>query len=367
MADAAFQPDWFSKPGDTLCALMVRRKLSPATLAERMGRDVALVHGLLAGAVDIDTRIAVLLANSIGGSPSFWKTRQTQFDKSLDRAARALPADRVRSWLRTLPLKEMAKAGWIAASQEPGDDVKSSLSYFDVTDPDEWRERYAAFENVFSFRSSPSFESKVGALSAWLRQGEIHAAVIPCAAWDADLFRARLVDVRVLTKAKSPAYFIPKLRAICAEAGVAVVFVRVPSGCRASGATRFLADAKAMIILSFRYMSDDHFWFTFFHEAGHLLLHSNKSTFVDGESADQTDKELEANTFSASVLIPRSRQDALMDLRPRSLDVIRFALSIGVSPGIVVGQMQHLGVISLRQLNRLKRRYTWEQILCAVG
>jgi Zn-dependent peptidase ImmA (M78 family) len=171
----------------------------------------------------------------------------------------------------------------------------------------------------------------------------------------------------VLTKAKDPAYFIPRLRAICAEAGVAVAFVRAPSGCRASGATRFLTGAKAMIVLSFRYMSDDQFWFTFFHEAGHLLLHSDKSTFVDGESADQTDKELEANTFSASMLIPQSRQDALMDLRSRPLEVIRFALSIGVSPGIVVGQMQHLGLISSRQLNRLKRRYTWEQILRAAG
>jgi Zn-dependent peptidase ImmA (M78 family) len=202
----------------------------------------------------------------------------------------------------------------------------------------------------------------VGALSAWLPQGEIQAGAISCADWNADRFREQLNDIRVLTKAKNPNYFIPKLRTMCAEVGVAVVFVRAPSGCRASGATRFLSSSKAMIILSFRHLSDDHFWFTFFHEAGHLLLHGDRSTFIDGAMTDHTEKESEANTFSAGVLVPHARLDALMNLRPRMPDVIRFGLSIGVSPGIVVGQMQHLELIGPGQLNHLKRRYNWEQI-----
>lgn len=366
MADAAFQPNWFSKPGDTLSALMDRHELSLTTLADRMAQDVASVRGLLDGTVAIDKRVAALLARYVGGSPAFWITRQAQYDEDLDRAARAVPPDRVKSWLRMLPIKEMADAGWISASHEPEAIFKSSLSYFDVTDPDEWRERYTAFENVFSFRTSPSFESKVGALSAWLRQGEVQAAAIPCSTWDAERFAARLADIRMLSKAKDPAYFVPKLRAICAGAGVAVVFVRAPSGCRASGATRFLSSAKAMIILSFRYLSDDHFWFTFFHEAGHLLLHGESSTFIDGEAADQTKKEAEANAFSASVLVPPDQVGALMGLSPRSRDVIRFAISTGVSPGIIVGQMQHLKVVGPNQLNRLKRRYDWQQITRAV-
>src|SRR4029077_8388237 len=97
-------------------------------------------------------------------------------------------------------------------------------------------------------------------------------------------------------------HFIPRLRAICAEVGVAIVFLRAPAGCRAGGATRFPAATKAMIVLSFRYLSDDQFWFSFFHEIGHLLLHGDRSTFVDGDAADMTDKEKEANAFSESLL-----------------------------------------------------------------
>jgi HTH-type transcriptional regulator/antitoxin HigA len=367
MGNAAFQPDWFSKPGDTLSALMARRELMPATLAEKMGREASLVQGLLTGSIAINGEIASLLSKTVGASASFWVARQAQFEESLDRAAKAVPPNIAKSWLKTLPLKEMAEAGWIGSSRQPDAAMKSSLSYFDVADPEEWRERYTEYQNDFAFRTSASFDSTLGALSAWLRQGEIQAATIACATWNADRLRERIAKIRVLTKAKDPAYFVPKLRAICAEAGVAVVFVRAPSGCRASGATRFLSTAKAMIILSFRYLSEDHFWFTLFHEIGHLLLHGNTSTFVDGEVADDTEKEREADRFSANTLIPPDRHEALIRLPVRSLAVIRFATSVGISPGIIVGQMQHLRAAGPNQLNHLKRRYTWEQILNAIA
>ena len=367
MAEPAFQPNWFSKPGDTLSALLSRREMTPDILAKCMGRDASVVHGLLSGSTVIDKPIAGLLSKCVGGSPSFWITRQSQFEQDLNRAAGAISIDRGKSWLRTLPIKEMVTSGWIPASKETRDTIKTSLAYFDVTDPDEWRERYTEFQNLFRFRTSPAFETKLGALAVWLRQAEMRASVMACAPWDAAGLRARLDDMRTLTKATNLDYFVPRLRALCAEVGIAIVFLRAPAGCRASGATRFLSPTKAMIVLSFRYLSDDQFWFSFFHEIGHLLLHGIEATFVDGDAAEPSEKEAEANAFSAGVLIPAERQDELMTLRGRFRDVIRFAVSVGVSPGIVVGQMQHWKLIGPHQLSNLKRRYDWDEIRAAVG
>lgn len=367
MADAAFQPAWFSRPGDTLSALMTKEGLSPGALAERLDYKVELIHGLLNGIVSIDQKIARDLAENVGGSQGFWQKRQSQFEESLDRLARALPADEMRAWARLLPIREMEEAGWITNPRDPLEVARSLLSFFDVNGVSDWRDRYTAFKNTFAFRTSPSFESKIGALATWLRAGEIQAATIHCGPWNPKSFRALLPHIRVLTKAKNPGYFVPKLRQMCADAGVAVAFVRAPAGCRASGAARFLSPTKAMIVLSFRYLSDDHFWFTFFHEAGHLLLHGSKSTFVDGEVSEHSTKEEEANTFAAGALVPSDRLEELMILSPRTEPVIRFALSIGVSPGIVVGQMQHRRLIGPHQLNRLKRRYDWQQIMSAIS
>jgi Zn-dependent peptidase ImmA (M78 family) len=114
-------------------------------------------------------------------------------------------------------------------------------------------------------------------------------------------------------------------------------------------------------MLSFRYLSDDHFWFTFFHEAGHLVLHDMNSLFLEGEDRISTKEEGEANEFSAAVLIPAEFRADLMTLRGEGREVIRFARRVGVSPGVIVGQLQHLGRVRRNQLNRLKRRFVWAE------
>ena len=138
-----------------------------------------------------------------------------------------------------------------------------------------------------------------------------------------------------------------------------MAIVRAPRGCRASGATRFLSANKALLMLSFRYLSDDHFWFTFFHEGGHLLLHSEKSLFLEGADMPSSREEEEANDFAARALIPLEFQPLLAGLNADARGVIRFARQVGVSPGIVVGQLQHLGRVDRGQLNGLKRRFRW--------
>jgi len=366
MPDAAFHPDWLSRPGDTISGLMARRSLNVGRLATLMGRDSHLVRQLLAGCVRIDEEIASLLAKHLGGSINFWRTRQKRFDEALDNATGALHPDKAQEWLRFLPVADLAKGGWITKGRGPAA-VRSLLAYFGVSSPDEWQSHYMSFANNFTYRTSPTFENKLGALSVWLRQAEIEADGTVCMPWDADRLRASIASLRRLTKLKNPMSFIPKLRSICGAAGVALVFVKAPSGCRASGATRFVSADKALIAMSFRHLSDDHFWFTLFHEIGHLLLHGRDATFIDGDAADSSSKEKEANDFAAQILIPTGRLEAFQDVRPTTKSVIRFAVSIDISPGIVVGQMQHSKLLGPGQLNHLKRRYNWDEIQSALS
>jgi HTH-type transcriptional regulator/antitoxin HigA len=77
--------------------------------------------------------------------------------------------------------------------------------------------------------------------------------------------------------------------------------------------------------------------------------------------------EDEANQFSERILIPENRREELMDLKPRRESIIRFAVSIGVSAGIIVGQLQHYNIIGHSQMNGLKRRFDWQQIASLVN
>ena len=362
MSDASFQPDWFSKPGDTLLTLMEQKELSAESLAQKLGCSNSVIHGLIAGTVAIDGALAQALSKHVGGTTNFWEVRQQKYQGALSRAAAAVTSDAAEEWIKRFPHADIAKNGWIKHSRNRSELVKSYLAYFGVNNPAEWEERYADFLKLTAFRTSPKFQSKAGPLSAWLRQGEIEAAQIQCRPWDSKALKSRLSEIRVLCKAKNPAYYLPRIQRFCSDVGVAVVFVRAPSGCAASGATRFVSPQKAMLILSFRYLSDDHFWFTFFHEIGHLILHSSSLTFIDGEDRVSDEIENEANEFAERALIPADRRDELMDLPSKREEIIRFAYSVGVSAGIVVGQLQHYGVIKRNKLNYLKRRYDWNKI-----
>lgn len=367
MSDMTNKADWFSSPSDTIATLMKRRGLSANQLAEHSTAERDTLRKLLTGVVRIDASRASLLAKYVGGSDSFWLAREKQYRVQLETTAARVDRAAAQAWLKALPIRQMRSEGWIGPSTDPRSVFESTLAFFNVASPEEWSERYSKLGHAYSFRTSPSFESKMGALTSWLRRGELEARLVCSEPFNVTGFRDAVPELRKLTRSKLPETFMPRLQSMCASCGVAVVFVRPPSGCRASGASRLLGDGRAMIILSFRYLSDDHFWFTFFHEAAHLILHGNQDTFVDGDEFDSDPREDEANAFASGVLIPRERDQEMSALQARTNAIVRFAHSIGVSPGVVVGQMQHRQLITAQQMNGLKRRYSWGRIAAVVA
>lgn len=357
--DYEFQPDWCSVPGDTMTDILEERDLSLFEFAQRMGHTLKHARDMLNGRATITIEIAGRLETVLGASAAFWMNRESQYREDVARLQHEVRRAGGVEWLSELPVKDMVKSGWLEPVPDSADKVAACLNFFDVPDVERWRATYHDVLEMAAFRTSPSFESQPGAVAAWLRQGEIESASIDCKRWDAKRFQKALQEFRSLTRKKNPSFFIPELEQRCADCGVAVVIVRAPTGCRASGATRFLSPSRALMLLSFRYLSDDHFWFTFFHEAGHLLLHGKNALFLEGDNIASTKEEQEANEFAAGILIPTEFQAALLSLPVDGRDVIKFARLVGVSPGIVVGQLQHLGRIKPNQLNSLKRRYSW--------
>lgn len=355
-----FRPDWVSVPGDTIADILEERSLPQAEFARLIGHTLPQTHGLLEGREPITNDLATKLEEVLGASATFWINREAQYRQDVARLRGRDSSTARADWLNELPIKDMIKFGWMSpASASLEAKETACLGFFDVPNVSAWRDAYRAALEMAAFRTSTSFDSHPGAVAAWLRQGAIEASSIACKSWDAEAFRKALAKIRSLTWKKSPAVFLPKLREYCAACGVAVVIVRAPAGCRASGATRFLSPSKALLLLSFRYLSDDHFWFTFFHEAGHLLLHGKSALFLEGANMVTTKQEEEANNFAADTLIPPEHRAPLLTLPRDGREVIKFARTVGVSPGIVVGQLQHLGRFQRNQLNALKRRFQW--------
>ncbi len=351
-----FRPDWVSAPGDTIADILAERDISVVEFAQRMDCRPEDAKDLLQGRATITIGIARRLERVLGGSLEFWMSRDFQYRQD---TARLQVID--EKWLAELPVGDMIKFGWLKPVPHPSEEVEACLRFFGVPSVPAWHQAYAELRDMVAFRTSPSFDSRPASVAVWLRQGEIESEAIKCDPWNPKSFGQSLLNVRSLTRQKDPNRFVPELQKLCAASGVAVAVVRAPNGCKASGATRFLSQRKALLLLSFRYLSDDQFWFTFFHEAGHLLLHGKNGFFLEGIDTPATIEEQEANDFAARTLVPPEFQYALLSLPVDGRKVIRFAHRIGVSPGIVVGQLQHHRRIKHRQLNNLKRRFSWEE------
>ena len=213
------------------------------------------------------------------------------------------------------------------------------------------------------------YEGQPNATAVWLHEVRRQASALNAGAWNREQFGSRLDDVRPLTHDKDPGRFIPKLQEICAESGVRCVVVRAPSGCTASGAAFFLDDGSGVIALSARHLSDDHLWYTFFHEAGHLILHEESEPHVEtfDESTNETPdtEEAEADEFARIHLVPPSVLGDLPSHRkPHAKEVLRAATRGKVAPGVIVGQLQHgPGPLGYNNLNSLKRRYKWNGLI----
>ncbi len=355
VAPEAFTPRWASPPGRTIRRALDAQGITVTDFAEMAGLSHQAAELLFLGEAPITMGVARKLEQAVGGTVAFWVQRDGQYRDSLA----LIDADR---WAAGFPTADLARLGWIERPMSWTARIQTLLGFFDVADAAAWQRAYGALLEGARYRMAAALlEPK--ALAAWLRRAEVEAASIETAPWSADAFRQALDAARPLTKLGDPARFVPALTDICASAGVALVVVRAPTGCAASGAARFANAVSPQIALSARYLSDDHLWFTFYHEAAHLLLDGPGPVVVDvleETSARQIDdREAAADAMAGELLLPSAVRDALPDpISPR--DVLRAARDAGVSPGIVVGQLQHAGVIRYRsRYNALKRRYAW--------
>lgn len=359
LSNDGFVSDWASPPGETIEDLLEERKISRAALCDAVEIPQAIFSEFRLGRLEVTPEIASKLQAFFSVPSSFWLNRELQYRQALLRLNDETNRTDEAHWMSSLPLRDMVSFGWLERSRSKTEQMAACLAFFGVGNLSEWQAQ--SLNRVSTrFKSSATFMPDELAVAAWLRKGVIEAEKIEAERWNRQAFQISLDEMRQLSREKSPEIFLPKLQRLCAANGVALVVARSPAGCRASGATFFLGAHKAVILLSFRYLSDDHFWFTFFHEAGHLVLHGEQRTFLEVAHAEMTNEELEANEYAAKKLVPEYFLNEMTQLNLKEPSaVLRFAKRIGISPGIVVGQLQYQGIVSHSQFNRYKTRYVW--------
>jgi len=349
-----YEPDYVTEPGDTLQETIDSLGISQKELAARTGFTPKHINQLISGVKRISPETALRLEKVTGVPARFWNNLESNYQERKARLEDSKSSAAELSWLKSIPTKELVARGVIRGSADQNELLQETLTFFRVASVEAWKKGWS--HHQIAFRKSGSKTDCSGKIAAWVRLAEIEAEATECSSFDLKSFRNAVQELRTLVDSE-PKVFVPAMREKCAAAGVAVALVQELSGGHVSGAAKWLSSSKAMIALNLRGKALDKFWFTFFHEAGHLLNDDKDQMFVDVEYSDDP-RELAANKFAREILIPPKHEEELPVLRTESA-VCAFAQRIKVHPAIVVGRLQREGIIPFNRMNGLKPRLDW--------
>lgn len=336
-------------PGATIKEQLEDRGMSQKEFALRMEMSEKHISNLINGAVQLTPSMAYRLEMVLGLPASFWSSLESRYREKLERVQEENALDDDLEIAKHFPVKKMVQLGWIPDADNKTDRVIALRKFFEVVhlasllDP--------SLVPHIACRRQAVTEKADYSLIAWVQEAKIEARQIPTASINLKELNDQLPAIRAMTT-QDPSIFSSALADLLSDCGIALVYLPHIAGSFLHGAT-FCDGNKIVIGLTLRGKDADKFWFSLFHEIGHVLLgHLNKKDGTDAEDEDNADR------FARDTLIPKEEFDAFVDSRDFSREsIIDFAQKIGIDPGIVVGRLQKESYIEFSWYHDLKKQY----------
>lgn len=335
-------------PGATIKEQLIDRGMSQKEFAVRMDMSEKHISRLINGEVQLTSDVAMRLEMVLGLPAHFWSNLENIYREKLVKAQAENEMDADLETIKKVPYNEMAKNGWVQETRNGIERVINLRKFFEVVQLGLIKE--PTIQGIACRRLGDGEKSDY-ALLAWAQKAKLEARNIQTDAINIEKLKATLPDIRRMTR-QNPEVFCTPLCDTLAACGIALVFLPHIGGSFLHGAT-FYDGAKIVIGMTVRGKDADRFWFSLFHEFGHIILgHIGQ---IDGTTEED---EKNADTFARDTLIPRATFEAFTNQgafdKP---SIVRFAESVGIDPGIVVGRLQKELFIPFSWYRDLKTKY----------
>ena len=307
-----------SPPGETLAEKLEEMGLDAKELASRTGYTPKTINELLTGRCRLTPDMAFNLELATEISQSVWLNLQMMYDEFLNRKKIEKSLKNQAEWPKFFPIAELNPRNWINGFNDKG-----------ISSPKAWKDYYYGNRLKVAFRISLAETEDPYAASVWLRRGEILADQIQMEKRNDKKVRSAIkkampefvelarADVekwetlkrkKALPKPKVGEDFIDdgmrKLQELGARLGIKVIYAQNFKSAPIHGMARWYKDIP-IIQLHDRFKDRNAFWFTFFHELGHIVLHGKKDIFIKnvyyGNKNQQKDDE--ANMFAQKYMV----------------------------------------------------------------
>lgn len=334
-------------PGKFLEEILEGKRIKKVDFAIRCGRAPKTISEIIAGKSPITPETALQFEHVLGISAKTWLTLEATYQLQKAKISHSMDLASAEPWAKNFPIDEMITKHFIEPVNGKIERITALLRFFSVSSEPAWEnfwhDRFASAK----FKKHPSKELNRYTISVWLRKAEVLAQTIECKPYNEPEFKAALQSIRSLTR-KNWVCAQNELVETCRNVGVAIVFVPNLTHLGMRGCAFWASKDKAIIALSDRGKSAHQLWFSFFHEAAHILLHSKKAIFLDQDrkGSEYSNIEEEADDFSANTIIPKKELEIFYQLYGRKKDSYKgemiesFSKEINIHPSLLLARLQ---------------------------
>lgn len=333
-------------PGEFLRQELHCRGWSQVELAEILARPPRLISEIISGKRAITPETAKGLEAALGTSAELWMNLEAGYQLSRTRFETSVVSRRARLYDK-FPVKELLRRGWIRKANDLETLEANFCQFFGIKSIDDT----PAFGHA---AKKQCYDSAPLVLQlAWLTRAKQLAETIEARSFKVSALKDAVDKLKNCLRNSED---VKKAAVLLLEAGVRLVVVEFLPGAKLDGACFWIANGKSPVIaLSLRLDRIDNFWHTLFHEIDHVLHEEGKEEPIvdvfdadDGGATGLPSEEKRANANAANYCVDRETLEEWLIRTPRAssrANIVAFAERNGVHPGLVVGQLQHRGVI----------------------
>lgn len=329
--------------------------MTQAELGRRMARPLKTISEIATGKAAVTPETAIQLERALGISAGLWLGLEARYREARARAQDHAELQAYDDWLKRFPLRDLVARGILRRGSSPPQQVADLLAFFGVSNPAGWDQSWGQI--AANYRISERHNVSPYSIAVWLRAAERDAENERLPSFRRARLEHVLVSLRSLSRALVPGAAIDQAKETLSSAGVGLILVQGVAGAPTSGAVRWIR-GNPWIILTLRHGTDDQFWFSLFHEIGHILEGGRRQEVAEelGDREARNQEEGPANRFARETLLPEVAFRTWLAANPiNRKTIIDFADSQGVSPGIVVGRLQRDEQVDWSEFNDLKR------------
>lgn len=349
-------------PGYYLKEIIDEMGITQDEFAKRLVTTGKNLSDLLNGNTKLSNEIALNLSIMLGTSVDLWLNMQKTYNEKIIEIERRKVEDKEAECVQMIDYSYFVKLEAVPSVRTATKKAEELLKYFRISSFDVFKR--SDFLVNFRMASTSMDEKNLINSNAWVQTALNIGKEIQTEAFNSKKLKDSLPKIRKMTL-HDPEFFLPKLHDLLASCGIALVILPHLKNSGVNGAVKWVSKEKVILAINNRRKYADTFWFSLFHEIGHVFQKKIKMLIISGniEDMDEANKELEdkADNFAQNILLPKEKYIGFIAKHDFSEEAVKkFAKDIDIHPGIVAGRLQKEGYVRFDQLNRLKEQYIIE-------